>query len=271
MIIKSALLFFALTSCQDTKVKTEKDLNLQTDNVTMNRQMMSEFSGNFSGVNNDKEILVTLKPILNTKNISGVLLMDNQKAQIAAIENNGFIEGKITEEGSQKTYAITAEIKEGQLYFNITFPEFNNQILALVLKKNSSNENVTNINPNASSSSSNSSSRDNATVGKWRFTEVFSSGSGEFYASMSTDYFIKINGDGTATTWTGKSAGGSNTVIIEGDYGTNVKQYKWFTNDKNFHFIDIETNEEQVVNYYAEPALIMFSFENNKRVYQRIN
>lgn len=271
MIIKVALLFFALISCQDPKVKTEKDVNLQTENVTMNRQPLSEFSGNFSGVNNNKEILVTLKPILNTKNISGVLLMDNQKAKIAAIENNGIIEGKITEESTQKSYAITAEIKEDQLYFNITFPEFNNQILALVLKKNSANSNVSNFNSTIASSSLNNSTRDNSTVGKWRFTEVFSSGSGEFYASMSTDYFIKINADGTATTWTGKSAGGSNTVIIEGDYGTNVKQYWWFTKDKTFHFIDIETNEEQVVNYYAEPALIMFSFGNNKRVYQRIN
>lgn len=273
------ILFFILFSCQDATPKVKKK-PMNTTKTIVNPT--SKFSGNFTGIHNQKEIFVTLIPETDSKKINGVLTIDGRKAKIEVTENNGVCDGKIMEEDTQKQYSIVIKFIGQKLNCTIPFPELNNQVLSFNLDKSSLNfggngdsiviENGTTITPGNSSHTNGSNHKRNPEViGKWRFTEVLSSGSGEFYASFSTDYFIKINADGTAVTWTGKSAGGTNTVTIEGGYGTNVTQVRWYTNGKEFHFVDPQTNKEEVVSYYVEPSRIMFSSGNNKRVFQRIN
>lgn len=42
----------------------------------------SEFSGNFSGIHNQKEIFITLVPETNSAKVNGVLILDGKKAKI---------------------------------------------------------------------------------------------------------------------------------------------------------------------------------------------
>ena len=278
IILSQLCIFFILLfSCQDANTKVKSIAMNDTKTVL---KTTSKFSGNFSGIHNQKEIYITLIPETTSKKVSGFLMMDGRKAKIDVTEQNGICNGKITEDDTKKQYAIVMKFTGEKLNCSITFPEFNNQVLSFNLSKSTSNlgrneNSVSTENKNTiSSGKSNNHSnykRNPDVIGKWRFTEVISSGSGEFYASFSTDYFIKIHADGTAVTWTGKSAGGTNTVTIEGGYGTNVKQYQWYTNGKEFHFVNSQTGQEEAVNYYAEPSRMMFSYGNNKRVYQRIN
>lgn len=273
------MLSLMLFSCQDATPKVKKKPMDPTKTIL---NPTSTFSGNFTGIHNQKEIFLTLIPETGSKKVNGVLIIDGRKAKIEVTENNGICKGKIMEEDTQKQYSIVIKFIGQKLNCTIPFPELNNQVLSFNLDKSSLTfggnedsiiiENGTTItNGNSSGTNGSNHKRNPEVIGKWRFTEVLSSGSGEFYASFSTDYFIRINADGTAITWTGKSAGGTNTVSIEGSYGTNLQQYQWYTNGKAFHFIDPQTNQEQVVNYYVEPSRMMFSYGNNKRVYQRIN
>lgn len=283
MIINpTILIFFVLFSCQENKVKSET--MKQTAKIEEAKPSRKNFEGNYTGTHNQKEIYVSLQEIPNTNKISGVLTMGGQQAKITATQNDRLCTGIIVEDDTRKSYKITAEIVNTKLHFNITFPEFNNQVLALVLDRstivlngadneisiNSDGETVITSGEIAGSSSKNFN-RDRAMVGKWRFTEVISSGTGEFYASFSTDYFIRINSNGTLSTWIGKSAGGTNTMIIEGAYGANFNEYGWYTNGKNFYFVDIHTQQaEDPVTYYAEANRMMLSKGTNKRVYQRV-
>lgn len=272
------ILFLLLLSCQDVKPKVKKKA-MNNTKIVMNP--ISKFSGNFSGIHNQKEIFITLIPETTSKRVSGVLILDGKKAKISVVEKKEICTGTIIEDDTKKQYSIVMKFAGKNLNCAITFPEFNNHILSFDLSKSTltfngnedsiSIENGNTITSGNSSDNYSNQKRNPDVIGKWRFTEVLSSGSGEFYASFSTDYFIKINADGTAVTWTGRSAGGTNTVIIEGGYGTNVTQYEWYTNDKEFYFVNPQTRQEEVVSYYAERYRIMFSSGNNKRVFERIN
>lgn len=282
MIVPAIALFFALTACQESKVKPKTASKPKAVKVLAAKRATSIFEGNYSGTHNQKEIFVKLKAVPGTNKINGVLAMDGKQAKIVATQNNTICTGVIIEDDTKKKYNITAEIVSQKLHFKITFPEFNNQVLVLVLERstlvlNGDGNAITidssggTIITSGGTTSSSKTNRDRAMVGKWRFTEVISTGTGEFYSSFSTDYFIRINSNGTMSTWTGKSAGGTNTTIIEGGYGANYAEYGWYTNGKNFYFVNNNTQQAgEPVTYFAEANRMMLSIGKNKRVYQRV-
>ena len=251
--------------------------------VVTAKRPLSYFAGNFSGMHNQKEIFVTLKTVPRTSKLTGVLIMDGKKATITATETSATnCTGKITENDTKKAYNITAEIVNKKLHFNITFPEYNNQILALMLEKsnlvtNQSGNTIaidsgdgTIISSGSSGTSTKPVKRDRSLVGKWRFTEVISSGSGQFFSSFSTDYFLQFNANGECRTWTGSSAGGSGSVSFDDSGNTNLEIAQWYTVGKNVVFVNSNTNKEMSIPYFAEENRMMLK-GNLKRVYQRID
>lgn len=275
-------MFLAIFSCQESKAQSNVSIKPNISKITGTKTAVSNFVGNFSGTHNEKEIFVTLTAIPRTNKIKGVLTMDGRTAQIAATEINAVCIGKIIEDDTQKKYNITAEIVNRKLHFNITFPEYNNQILALVLDRSTLTTNQgdspitfdTSGDGIISSTPSNTSStkpvnRDRALVGKWRFTEVISSGSGQFYSSFSTDYFMQLSANGECRTWTGSSAGSSGNVSYNGSGSSNLEIAQWRTFGKNIVFINPTNNREMSIPYYAEENRMMLK-GNLKRVYQRI-
>ena len=282
ILLKTLTIFVALLSCQDQVASKNMPKKPKIAKTTATKNVTSNFVGNFSGTHNDKEIFVTLTAIPRTNKIKGVLTMDGRTAQIAATEINGVCTGKIIEDDTQKKYNITAEIVNRKLHFNITFPEYNNQILALVLDRSTLTTNQgdspitfdTSGDGIISSTSSNTSStkpvnRDRALIGKWRFTEVISSGSGQFYSSFSTDYFMQLSANGECRTWTGSSAGVSGNVSYDGSGSSNLEIAQWRTFGKNIVFINPTNDREMSIPYYAEENRMMLKGSLN-RVYQRI-
>lgn len=283
MIIPTLLSFILLLSCQESKVKSKIINKPKTVKVAASKTASIIFDGSYSGTHNQKEIFITLKESPRTNKINGVLVMDGQKAQIIATKNSRKFSGNINEDNTNKTYNITAEMVNKKLHFNITFPEYNNQVLALVLNRSTL---TTNDGHNAitidsgggtvitssetSSSPSKNSNRDSALVGTWRFTEVISSGSGQFYTSFSTDYFLQLKSNGECATWTGKSAGGNNDVSIEDNSNSSAEIARWYSVGKNIVFVNPSTNKEMVIPYYAEENRMKLK-GNLNRLYIRIN
>ena len=281
MIIQALILFLAIFSCQESKAQSKVSTKPNIAKITGTKTAVSNFVGNFSGTQNEKEIFVTLKTVPRTNKLTGILTMDGKEAIITATETSATnCTGIITENDTKKKYNITAEIVNRKLHFNITFPEYNNQILALVLDRSTLTTNQggntiaidsgTTTSSGSSSTSTKKKNRDRALVGKWRFTEVISSGSGQFYSSFSTDYFMQLTSNGECKTWIGSSAGGTNTMIIEGGYGTDLVKCGWNTSGKNLFLVNLNTQQATPTIYYAEQNRMMLTIGDTKRVFQRI-
>ena len=109
-----------------------------------------------------------------------------------------------------------------------------------------------------------------ALIGVWRYTETINSGSGDTYASFSTDYFMDFRADGTVYSWTGKSAGGMGNMSIEGNASAKEKG-GWYTKDKTLYLINPATGSESSVLFYAETNRIMLHNGGaNKKVMTRV-
>ncbi len=268
---KIVLVLLSLTACNQSngsqpknenpipKKEEKKPENLDEKKIVKTVKMEShDFTGNYFGTFNGTEITMQLANDENS--VTGNLMMNGEQAKILAAKNNLKFEGKITEDNSQKTYAVSGEWKNNKLYFLITFPEYDNKTVEIILEKGAK-KSVSNSDAN----------RNQMLVGTWRFTEVLSSGSGSNYMSFSTDYFVKFNADGTFVSWTGKSAGGSQNASIESGSGTNTATLKWHTSGKQLVLTDPKTQQSETINYYAENSRIMLSTNKSKRVYQRVH
>ena len=232
----------------------------------------NSFAGKYQGTYENSITTVLIKS--ENQMISGIFTLDNQSFILNGISNQDSFSGEIVDEQSGNFHKIVAEIQGENLNLQITFPEYNYQVLELSLSRTQeiveakhspeSEDDITQHQPK-------NLSGDPDLVGKWRFTESFSSGSGGFYASVSTDYFMRINADGTAVSWIGQSAGGSESMIIEGNYGSNVREFGWYTKGNQFFMVDPSHNEEdESAEYYAEDSRIMISNGNDKRVWERV-
>jgi hypothetical protein len=261
MIIKTFILFFVLISCQEPNVKSKKYSKLKNENVTMSTKSKSEFSGKFLGVLNGSEIIVSLIPERNSNKIHGEFSINNELASITAVESDGVVKGSISEDVSKKTYEIKMEFKVEKLHLSMTFPEYDNQTVTIILEKEISSDIIRKNNSNKPINQD--------LVGTWRYTEVLSSGSGEYYASFSTDYFIQFKANGECITWTGQSAGGDANTIIESSNATNIEHAKWYIKNNTIVFVNITTQKEVSLPYYCEQNRMMLKGSVN-RVYQKI-
>lgn len=257
LTLRFSILMLVFMSCKKIEIKETQNLSnlIFTTNKTT-----TKFSGSFFGFNNAKEIYITLNSLQNENKITGTLLMDGEKAKIIATEINGICSGKITE-NSDKTYLITIKFIDDKLYFAITFPEYDNQVLTLILSKTKEKLPTVIAKKNVE--------KNTKLIGTWRFTEVLSSGSGEFYTSFSTDYFLQLKSDGQCITWTGNSAGGNNDIGLEDNGKSNIEVAQWHTDGKNIVFTNPTTNKKMSIAFYAEENRMILK-GNLNRVYIRI-
>ncbi|RZK21420.1 MAG: hypothetical protein EOO86_01185 [Pedobacter sp.] len=221
------------------------------------KQTPSLFTGSYEGLSGGKNVAIVLTA--KDSKLTGSLLINGESAQITGLVQSNLASGQIKEDISGKVYSFTAERKLDALNFLITFPEYNNQIVKMELIKTKT--------VFASTSGKN---RDQKLIGTWRNTEVISSGSGEFYSSFSTDYFATFNADGTALIWTGKSAGGSKSVMIDANASNNVQKMEWYTAGKSLYLVDPRSKKESFVTFYAEPSRMMLTSNSSKKVYHRV-
>lgn len=255
MLLKILFVALVFTSCADTHLPAQKP---KKKPAILVKQTGALFSGEFEGANGGKNTTISLKP--NGSKLSGHLNMDGETATITGEIKDANATGKITEVASGKSYVFNAIRKANDLHFSMVFPEFNNQTVSLILNKVVSVNKVTN-----------NKNRDQKLIGTWRNTEVISSGSGQFYSSFSTNYFLKLNADGSALSWTGKSAGGTKDVTIDGDNHSALLKLEWYTNGKSLILANPANRKESQAIYYAEPSRMMLSYGKENKVYQRVN
>jgi len=226
----------------------------------------------------------------NNTTVKGFLYMDGVQNELVAVSNKNTIAGKIKDKTKNLYYNFTANLKDNVLHFSITFPELNNQVVELLLTKQgytSSGENnltITNGDSNITTTTQeeevltskpsaqiNSRAKDSRLIGTWRHTEVLSSSGYGDYASMATDYFIQFKANGECLSWTGSTAGGSNSATIEGNGNGEVTIEGWYTEDKTVIYYDLNTKEITGSRpFIADETRILFKGGSNT-IYERIN
>lgn len=246
-------------SAKKTNVVEKKQSIKSTTKVEVSpKKKLNNFSGTYTATHQGSELSIVL--FAKGDAITGTFNLNHQQAKINGIVKNLICTGNIVENETGKMYAFTADLKDENLNFSFTVPEQNNQVVKLVLKK------VT-----TQSKSLSSLAKNPMLIGTWRNTEVLSSGSGAFYSSFATDYFVKLDANGAAFIWTGKSAGGSNGITIESAKPGSVQKMEWFTEGKLLYLVNPVTREKAPVSFYAETNRMMLTSGSNKKVYQRMN
>lgn len=220
--------------------------------------------------------------------VKGFFYMDGVQNELNATSNRNTMTGKIKDKSKNVFYDFTANLRDNVLRFSITFPELNNQVIELLLTKqvytSGGENNLTittgdsNITTSETSNESNSKARnqlnskpkDRRLIGTWRHTEVLSSGGYGDYASHATDYFIQFKANGECLSWTGSSAGGSNSGSFESSGNSNVTKEGWYTEGKNVVFYDLTTNEEVSIPFLADENRFLLKGGSTK-IYERVN
>ncbi len=227
------------------------------------KQQVSNFSGNYTG--EIKGMPLSIQLVHKDKTVTGSFTMNGEQATINGTISNLTCSGKITEDNTNISYGFSA-VKSGQnLNFTLLDPNQTVPGVKIVLKKSPVSVNAAVV------KNTSGLSRNPSLIGTWRNTEVISSGSGQFYSSFSTDYFIKFDGNGNASIWTGKSAGGTRDATIDAPQGTQVQRMEWYTEGKALIFVDPKSRQKEAISFYAEPNRMMLTGKNSKKVYHRIN
>jgi hypothetical protein len=240
-----AAFLIILTGCMDNNVQSQP------------------FSGNFAGQQPGINSAASIKE--NGNVITGSFELNGRPGNINATVNGGHCQGTLFDIQMQKNYAFTGYVRNDSLFMDIVFPELNNQVISLQMKRIAGMTGPADPGGNGAGGE-----RAAALVGLWRYTETFSSGSGDNYASFSTDYFMEFKADGTVYSWTGKSAGGSGNVTLEG-YPSGTQKGRWSTEGKTLYLTDIAGGQKNAVLFYAEAnRMMLHNGGSEKKIMTRI-
>lgn len=263
------IVFLFLSACNETNSQNKKSKPLTQTKKTMAASDL--FTGNYAASYENAAISAEMTENQNV--VRGFFYMDGVKNEMIAISDRNTMKGKLKDKSKNIHYDFSAILKDNVLHFSITFPELNNQVIALVLTKQGSLTTIENapISNSKPSAAINSKTKDRRLIGTWRYTEVLSSGGyGSNYTSLATDYFIQFKPNGECLSWTGSSAGGSSDATIESRGTGNVTKEGWYTEGKNVIFYDLNTNEETSIPFLADENRFLLKGGSTK-IYQRVN
>ncbi len=217
-----------------------------------------KFSGNSNGIRSSADIEV------NGNKLNGTLVINGQSDTFDGTITGNSCKGIIHDTEVGKEYEFEASINGDQFSLAFSLPELNNQVLTLVMKRDGKSS--TSTNSNASNNSG--KARNPELIGTWRNNETLSSGSGDTYMSFSTDYFIQLNGDGTALSWTGASAGMTTSAQSRED---NPDRGTWYTDGKTLHLVDGITNQDATTLFSVDGSRMMLHNGGaEKKIFERI-
>jgi hypothetical protein len=220
------------------------------------------FTGEQPGLSSSAELTV-----LNKK-IKGKVFMNGKQANVDGTVKDSVSTGTLFDVEMSITYNYRSVLRGNELHFFITFPELNDQEVELVMNREN---NAGTTKPATAKPTKTAGARDARLIGLWRHTEVLSSGSGDNYASFSTDYFMEFKADGTVLSWSGKSAGGSGNISIEGNSAAKAEKGEWYTEAKTLFLIDPVTKQKASVLFYAEQnRMMLHNGGAEKKIFERI-
>jgi hypothetical protein len=229
------------------------------------QSLAQNYAGNFTGV--QAGVSFSAELTVQDQQLRGRIIMNGKGADVNGIIKDTISTGTVNDLELKKTYAYYSILRQNELHFYITFPELNNQAVELIFKRDEpfigGKGRIDTLGK--------SYTYDTKLYGVWRYTEVISSGSGDNYASFSTDYFMEFKADGTAFSWTGKSGGGSGNISIDGKGNSSAEKGQWYTEGKTLFLIDPLTKQKVSILYFAEEnRMMLHNGGNEKKIFQRI-
>ena len=228
------------------------------------------FKGGRTGITSSADLTV------NNLQVSGNLVINGKSGRVSGTLNDSLISGNVYDLETQQNYAYSGKFTANELHFNIVFPELNNQVVELIMQRETAlNSSGTQTDASEENKVVNKTvaktkgAKNPMLVGLWRNTEMLSSGSGSNYYSFSTDYFMEFNADGTFLSWTGSSAGSGYEAQAQSK--ANADKGEWYTEGKNLYLIDPLRNQKASVLFYADAEKMMIhNGGEEKKIYQRV-
>lgn len=264
-----------LSSCGFSNEKKEvvalanptEALTAPTSQTQLNKNEIMEttiqknvFSGNFSGTQNGLACVAILKS--TGQSVTGTFSINGKYGQLVGTSNQQNCSGTITDDETGSQYPFNAKMVATIMNLEIDLTAFGGQVIAIEMQKANTE------NPTKKTSKNNT--LDQSLIGLWRNTEIYSSGSGEYRFSVSTDYFMLFNSDGTISNWSGKSGGGTADVSVMSDEGE--KNYgEWYTEGDQLWLVDPKSNQKAPIQYYVENNKMMFTGNGQRKIFERIN
>ncbi|RYY50971.1 MAG: hypothetical protein EOO06_02040 [Chitinophagaceae bacterium] len=224
--------------------------------ISMSEAKAQSFEGSFAGQQPGIASAAITK--VNDAELTGRFELNGRPGKFRAKICANNCEGFIHDEQMQKDYSFTGRVTADSLYLFIRFPELDDQLIVLQMSRQPEGPPAV------------GGARAKALIGLWRYTETFSSGSGDNYASFSTDYFMEFKEDGTAISWKGKSAGGMGGMSLEGKAGT-TQTVGWHTSANRLFLVDPVSGAKSTLLFSADAnRLMLHNGGSEKKIMERV-
>lgn len=188
------------------------------------------------------------------KKVSGEVDAGGYKYSVSAKLVGGGIEGHLEDRNTGGQMSFNAVLEGTALKLSMVVPG-SNQPVSFVFTRGGEEVEQT---PSGTAQPDVSAEKDLALVGQWSRTDSMMSG--DF--TMSTQYFLIINQDGSYKYIIGKSAGGGPGTGIESS-GGDVTVGEWKTSNRIVYIKQHGSTQWIPYGYYyVEPSKLMFKFDS---------
>ncbi len=216
------------------------------------------FQGKFSGDISGNPISATLT--LEKDVLKGSLLLAGKGAALKGTIKKDSTTGIITDDETGTVYTYRGRVDENELRISITFPELENKEIEMIMKK------VNTATAKREKQSGNVNDRNLQLIGLWKYTEILGAGGG---GSMTNETMLQFIGDGSFYTWPGQSSGPGG--YYRGEDKSKATKGEWYTKGKQLYLVDPATKESQYVNFSVSESGLLFTGDNGKRIYKKMN
>lgn len=218
----------------------------------------NDFEGYFKG--QQTGIASTAELTVADNQLKGKIIMNGKTATVSGTINNKSASGFVNDTETGKQYVHTSFIKGDELRFSITFPELDNRIIELIMERQKTTAG------NTAMANNTAHDRNPALVGVWKNTEVLGGGSDGM--SFSTEHFMELSEDGSARSWTGRSAGSE--AYADGNEA-GADKGEWYTEGKTLYLRDAVTKQDATTFYSVDATkMLLHNGGSEKRIFVRI-
>ncbi len=211
----------------------------------------------------------------SNQQLTGLLTIGDEKGAIKGAILNGIANGTITDASTQQVFQFEATLEENFLTFVMYVKDEDSGLsvpITFLLERSTRTATApaqtdTRRTSDLDPSKAPKKSRDAQLVGIWRTTENRSSGTGEFYMSMSTDYFMQFTKEGIAGVWQGKSAGGGAGSSFSTEGEGDITQVFWYSEKAVFILVDPNSKEELKTAYQFHDGKLVTTDRDGKYIF----
>ena len=209
---------------------------------------------------NKRALLQRLNLAVADNQLKGKIIMNGKTATVSGAIQEKSSSGFVNDAETGKQYVYTSFIKGDELKFSITFPELDNRIVELIMQRQETAAG------NTAMANNTTHDRNPALVGVWKNTEVLGGGSDGM--SFSTEYFMELSEDGSARSWTGRSAGSG--AYADGNEA-GADKGEWYTEGKTLHLRDAITKQDATTLYSVDATrMLLHNGGSEKKIFVRI-